>query len=252
MRIVVKVGTSSLAHSSGRINVKAINTLVKVLSDIKNSGTEVIFVSSGAAGVGRGRLQMAEKPADLATQQATASIGQSRLMHIYDDEFSKFGHHTSQILITIADIDESYHKQNFVNMLNRLLELGVLPIINENNAIGTDDILIGDNDRIAAIVASAVEADLLVLLTDVDGLYDSNPNTNPNAKMLEVIEEITPALYEMVDGKSSLGTGGMGTKIDAAKIAADGGCDTIIANAKDPAILYDILNGTARCTHFKA
>ena len=252
MKVVVKVGTSSLAHSSGRINVRSIKALIKVLSDLKNSGVDIIFVSSGAVGVGRGRLLMEEKPKDLPTQQAAASVGQSKLMHVYDDGFSKFGHPTSQILITVADVDEAYHKDNFVAMLNRLLELGVIPIINENNAIGTPDILIGDNDRIAAIIAAAVEADLLILLTDVDGLYDSNPNKNPDAKFFEVVEEITPQLYELVDGVSSLGTGGMGTKIDAAKIAVDKGCETIIANGKDPAILYDILAGTARCTRFKA
>lgn len=250
MRIVVKVGTSTLAHETGRINIRRLERLGKVLSDIKNSGVDLVLITSGAVGVGRGKLFMREKPKDLTTKQAAAAVGQCELMHMYDKVFSKFSHTTAQILITIDDIDEETHKHNFVSTLNRLLELNVIPIVNENNAIGTHEILIGDNDTISAIVAGAVNADLLVMLTDVDGLYDSNPHVNPDAKKIDVVEEVGPEHYALVDGTSAMGTGGMGTKLDAVKIAGANGCDVIIANGTDPGILYQIIDGENVGTRF--
>ncbi len=252
MRLVVKIGTSTLAHKTGRVNIRRLERFGKVLSDIKNSGVELVLITSGAVGVGRGKLMMREKPTDLITKQAAAAVGQCELMHIYDKVFSKFGHKTAQILITVDDVDENAHKNNFVSTLNRLLELNVIPIVNENNAIGTHEILIGDNDTIAAIVAGEVKADLLVLLTDVDGLYDSNPNINPNAKKIDIVERVGPEHYALVNGTSSQGTGGMETKLDASKIAGDKGCDVIIANGTDPKVLYDIIDGKNVGTRFLA
>lgn len=251
MRIVVKIGTSTLTHSTGRINIRRVESLCRILSDLKNAGHEVILVSSGAIGMGVGKLMLNEKPKDIPTKQAAAATGQCELMYVYDNEFSKYNHIIAQILITNADIENEKHYKNFRNTITRLLELQVLPIINENDTIATDEISIGDNDTLGAIVAVSVDADLLILLSDIDGLYDSNPKDNPDAKLISEVYEITEDIEKMGGGKGSeLGTGGMETKLNAAKIATEKGIDMVIANGSNPELLYDIVEGEKIGTRF--
>lgn len=251
MRVVVKIGTSTLTHSTGRINIRRVESLCRILSDLKNAGHEVILVSSGAIGMGVGKLMLNEKPKDIPTKQAAAATGQCELMYVYDNEFSKYNHIIAQILITNADIENEKHYKNFRNTITRLLELQVLPIINENDTIATDEISIGDNDTLGAIVAVSVEADLLILLSDIDGLYDSNPKNNPDAKLVTDVYEITEDIEKMGGGKGSeLGTGGMETKLNAAKIATEKGIDMVIANGSNPELLYDIVDGEKIGTRF--
>lgn len=251
MKIVVKVGTSTLAHPTGLLNIRHMESLCRVLSDIKNAGHQVILVSSGAIGMGVGKLSLKERPTDMASKQAAAAVGQCELMYTYDKLFGEYNHVTGQILVTKSDIEKEENRKNFVNTLNRLLDFDALPIINENDTIATEEIAIGDNDTLAAHVAVAAKADLLVLLTDIDGLYTSDPRTDPNASLVPCVYELTPRIMSLGGGKGSgLGTGGMTTKLSAAKIAVEDGCDMIIANGRDPAVLYDILDGKQVGTRF--
>lgn len=253
MRIVIKIGTSTLAHKSGLLNIRRVEGLVKAMSDLKNAGNEIILVSSGAIGMGAGKLSLADKPSDIPTKQAAAAVGQCELMYTYDKLFSEYNHTVAQILITGEDIEHSARRSNFENTVRRLLELGALPIINENDSIATDEIVIGDNDTLGAIAATAVNADLLILLSDIDGLYTADPHKDKNAVLLECVDKITPEIEGMTGGAGSrFGTGGMATKIKAAKIAVNAGIDMIIANGKDPAVLYDILEGKNVGTRFTA
>lgn len=253
MKIVIKLGTSTLAHSTGRLNIRRVEELCKVISDLKNAGNEIIMVSSGAIGMGVGKLSLSEKPTDIPTKQAAAAIGQCELMYTYDKLFSEYNHTVAQILVTDEDIEDRERCINFENTLRRLLELGVIPIINENDTIATDEIIIGDNDTLGAIVATAIKADLLIILSDIDGLFTADPNRVKNAVMLHQVTEITKEIEEMTGGAgSNLGTGGMTTKIKAAKIAISGGTDMIIANGKDPDILYEIVDGKDVGTRFIA
>jgi glutamate 5-kinase len=251
MRIVVKVGTSTLAHPTGRMNIFLVEELCKVLSDLKNIGNEVILVSSGAIGMGMGKLNFKERPSDIPTKQAAAAVGQCELMYTYDRLFSQYNHTTAQVLITGSDLKNEQRHQNFENTLNRLLELDALPIINENDTVATEEIVIGDNDTLAAIVSVSVKADLLVLLSDIDGLYTADPRRDKSAKLLSVIEKLTPEIMALGEGKgSSLGTGGMKTKLHAAEIATSAGIDMVIANGSDPLKLYDIIKGEGVGTRF--
>ncbi|MBE6948905.1 MAG: glutamate 5-kinase [Ruminococcaceae bacterium] len=251
MRIVVKVGTSTLAHPSGHLNIRHMEDLCKVLSDIKNAGHEVILVSSGAIGMGVGKLSLKERPSQMAAKQAAAAIGQCELMYTYDKQFSEYNHIVGQILVTKSDIAQDEKKQNFINTLNQLLEFNALPIINENDTIATEEIAIGDNDTLAAIVAASAAAELLILLSDIDGLYTSDPHTDPNASLVPCVYELTPRIMSLGGGiGSSLGTGGMATKLHAAEIATEASCDMIIANGKDPYVLYDIIDGKQVGTRF--
>ena len=253
MRLVIKVGTSTLAHSTGRINIRHVESLCKVMSDLKNSGIEVMLVSSGAIGMGVGKLNLSRRPDDMATKQAAAAVGQCELMYTYDKLFSEYNHTVAQILLTGYDVrsEESYN--NFKNTMYRLLELGVLPVINENDTVSTEEIGIGDNDTLAAIVATSVNADLLVLLSDIDGLYTADPHKDANAKLIESVDSINEDIIAIAGGTgSSLGTGGMVSKINAAKICMDSGCDMIIANGENPEILYDIAEGKRIGTRFIA
>ena len=251
MRIVVKVGTSTLAHSTGHINIRHVEELCKVLSDLKNAGHEIILVSSGAIGMGVGKLSLKEKPTDMATKQAAAAVGQCELMYTYDKLFSEFNHTVAQILLTGLDLEDPTRYHNIKTTMNRLLELKVLPIINENDTVNTDEISVGDNDTLGAIVAVSMHADLLVLLSDIDGLYTADPHTDSNAKIIEEITEITPEIEALGGGsQSGLGTGGMATKISAAKRCVAKGTDVIIANGSAPAVLYDILDGKKVGTRF--
>lgn len=252
MKIVVKVGSSTLTYATGRINIRHMEEFVKVLSDLKNAGHEIILVSSGAIAMGMGKMDLSARPRDTAGKQAAAAVGQCALMYVYDKLFSEHDHSVAQILLTSEDLrDEKRHK-NFENTLNRLLELHIVPIINENDTVTTEEISLSDNDTLSALVACSVGADLLILLTDRDGLYTANPSEDPGARLIGVVEEITPEIEALGGGSSSsLGTGGMITKIGAAKTVTAKGIDAVIANGHNPQLLYDILEGKQVGTLFK-
>ena len=252
MRIVVKVGTSTLAYPTGRLNIRLTENLVKVLSDLRNAGHEIILVSSGAIAVGFGKLLLPARPTELSVKQACAAVGQCELMYTYDRLFTVYNHTVAQLLLTGADMDTPDRRQNFQNTLTRLLEMGALPIINENDTVSTDEITsIGDNDTLAALVSHCIRADLLVLLSDIDGLYTANPHTHPDARLIPQVAEITPDILALADGAgSALGTGGMSTKLRAARMVTADGADMVIANGSHPELLYDIADGEPAGTRF--
>ncbi len=253
MRTVVKIGTSTLAHATGHLNIRRVEEICKIISDIKNAGHEIIMVSSGAIGMGVGKLGLPGRPNDIPTKQASAAVGQCELMYVYDKLFSEYNHTVGQLLITGADIENETRHNNFSNTLTRLLELGAIPIINENDTVATDEIVIGDNDTLAAIVAKSVKADLLVLLSDIDGLYTADPHKNPDAQLIQEVNEISAEIYELAGGKgSALGTGGMVTKLNAAKICLNCGCQMVITNGDNPENLYSIIDGEPIGTKFVA
>ena len=243
-RIVVKVGTSTLAHKTGLMNIQRMERLVKVLADLKNSGKEIILVSSGAIGVGVGKMGLKEKPTDTPAKQARAAIGQCELMYCYDKYFSEYNHSVAQVLLTRDIIDSPERKQNVVNTFQNLLRYGVVPVVNENDTVAVEEIVFGDNDTLSAIVGSLVGADLLIILSDIDGVFDQNPRVNPNAKLIPHIPEITDSIRALAgDHGTSLGTGGMVTKITAAQIGLNAGFPTVILNGSRPENLYDLLDG---------
>ena len=251
MRIVVKVGTSTLAYHTGLLNIRRVERLCRVLSDLKNAGNEVVLVSSGAIGMGVGKLALQERPQDIPTKQAAAAVGQCELMYTYDKLFSEHNHTVAQILLSSGDVEDPRRRENFHNTLFRLLELGALPIVNENDTVVTEEIRIGDNDTLAAIVAVSAGADLLVLLSDIDGLYTADPRRDPGAGMIHEVTELTPEILSLAQGEgSSLGTGGMVTKLRAAAMAMENGMDMVITNGADPDILYDIAGGVPVGTRF--
>lgn len=251
MRIVVKVGTSTLAHPTGRLNIRHVDRLVRVMADLKNAGHELILVSSGAIGMGVGKLNMNEKPDDIPSKQAAAAVGQCELMYTYDKLFGAYNHTVGQILITSEDIEEKERRLNFENTLNKLLDLGAIPVINENDTIATSEIKVGDNDTLGAIVAKVTGADILVILSDIDGLYTEDPNENSDAKRITVVEEITEEIESIAGGAGSrFGTGGMLTKITAAKMVMENGCDMVILNGDEPEKMYDIIEGKPAGTRF--
>lgn len=244
MRIVVKVGTSTLAHGTGRLNIRRTEQLCRVLADIKNAGNEVVLVSSGAIGMGVGKLGLSEKPKDIATKQAAAAVGQCDLMYTYDKMFSEYGQTIAQLLLTGADFKSEERHHNLHSTLHRLLALGVLPIINENDTVATEEIKVGDNDTLSALVACSAEADLLILLSDIDGLYTGDPHKDKTATLIREVEKLDERIMALGgDAGSALGTGGMATKLHAAEIATGAGCEMIIANGENPDILYAILSG---------
>ena len=253
MRIVVKIGTSTLAHPGGRLNIRNVEELVKVLSDIKNAGHEIILVSSGAIGMGIGKLNMDRAHMDVPAKQAAAAVGQCELMHTYDTLFLKYSHTVGQILITSEDIEDPERRKNFENTMKTLLEFGALPVVNENDTVATTEInSVGDNDTLGAIVAKTIDADVLVLLSDIDGLYTADPNKDESAQLIETVEEITEEIKSIAGGAgSSLGTGGMATKLGAAQMVTEVGCDMIIFNGNNPEKLYDIVEGKKAGTLFK-
>ncbi len=252
MRIVVKVGTSTLAHSTGNINIRHVEELCKVMSDLKNAGHEMILVSSGAIGMGMGKLSLKERPQDMPTKQAAAAVGQCELMYAYDKLFSEYNHTVAQILVTGLDLEDGERYKNIQNTINRLLEMGALPIINENDTVSTAEISVGDNDTLGAIVSVSLNADLLILLSDIDGLYTSDPHKDENAQLISLVTKITPEIAALAGGKgSSLGTGGMATKIGAAEVCMKSGTEMVIANGSNPYVLYDIVEGKNIGTRFK-
>ena len=255
MRIVVKVGTSTLAHKGGRMNIRRVELLCKVLSDLKNAGCEILLVSSGAIGMGVGKLGLTGRPEDMPGKQAAAAVGQCELMYTYDKLFSEYNHTVAQILLTADDISDPRRSGYVHDTLERLLGWGVLPVINENDAVAIDEIgihtTIGENDTLSAIVAKLVDADLLVLLSDIDGLYTADPRTNPDATLIPVVEAITEDILALAGGAgSSLGSGGMATKLKAASLAMDAGIDMMITNGENPEILYALLEGKSVGTRF--
>lgn len=251
MRIVVKVGTSTLAHPSGLINIRRVEELCKVMSDLKNAGHDIILVTSGAIGMGAGKLQLSERPRDVAAKQAAAAVGQCELMYTYDKLFSEYNHTVAQLLMTGSDFENEERHINFKNTMDKLLEFKALPIINENDTVATEEIKVGDNDTLSAMVAININADLLILLSDIDGLFTADPHSDPTAKLISVVSEINDDILALGGGEgSSLGTGGMRTKLNAAQICTENNCDMIIVNGEDPDILYDIVEGKAVGTRF--
>lgn len=251
MRIVIKVGTSTLAHATGHINIRRVEQLCKVMSDLKNAGHELVLVSSGAIGMGVGKLGLNSRPEDMAGKQASAAVGQCELMYTYDKLFAEYNHTVAQILLTGDDLNDEKRRANFHQTLFRLLEWRALPIINENDTISTEEIGIGDNDTLGAIVAVNVGADLLVVLSDIDGLYNADPHTHPDARLIPLVETLNDDVMALAGGAGSkLGTGGMATKLRAAQIATAAGVDMVIANGEHPETLYDIVAGVSVGTRF--
>ncbi len=251
MRIVVKIGTSTLAYATGQLNIRRVEELCKTMSDIRNAGHELILVSSGAIGMGVGKLGLRTRPRDIPTKQAAAAVGQCELMYVYDKLFSEYHHTVAQLLITADNLSNETRHANFTNTLNRLLELGAVPVINENDTVATDEIVIGDNDTLAAMVAESVEANLLVLLSDIDGLYTADPHADPTARLLPVVHRVDDGIRALAGVSSTdQGTGGMVTKLRAAEICLNCGCEMVIANGREPRLLYDIVEGKPVGTRF--
>ena len=247
-RIVVKVGSSTLTYDNGSINLTRIEKLTRVLSDVMNSGKEVILVTSGAVSVGVSKLKLKEKPKTIREKQAAASVGQCELMHIYGKFFGEYGHTVGQVLLTRDVVEDDHIRSNVCNTFETLIENRIIPIVNENDTVSIDEIenivRFGDNDNLSAIVSKLVNADLLIILSDIDGFYDSDPRKNMDSKLLREITEITPELEECCGGAgSNLGTGGMITKLAAARTATDSGVHMVLANGEEPKIILDILNG---------
>lgn len=255
MRIVVKVGTSSLTHATGRLNIRIIEELVKVLSDIANQGNEIVLVSSGAVGLGVGKLNLLEKPKDMPTKQAAAAVGQCELMYTYDKLFSEYNHTVAQVLLTGHNVtNDKKCRANVENTMNRLLELGTIPIINENDTVSTDELdeisSLGDNDTLSAIVAVSIKADLLVLLSDIDGLYTADPHKDKEAKLISRVTSLEEVAKMAADTAGKQGTGGMKTKLSAAKLVNENGISMLIVNGSDPKNLYKIMDGEIVGTKF--
>ncbi|MBR2335614.1 MAG: glutamate 5-kinase [Clostridia bacterium] len=253
MRIVIKIGTSTLTHAKGRVNLRRIESLCRTVSELMNAGEEVILVSSGAIGMGVGKLRLSERPHDIAGKQACAAVGQCELMYTYDKLFAEYSHTVAQMLLTAPDLSCDDRRTKFIATTERLLSMDVLPIINENDTVATEEIEFGDNDTLAARIAVCVNADLLVLLSDIDGLYTADPRKYQSAELISEVYEITPEILALAgDAGSSLGTGGMETKLRAAKISTEAGCDMVISNGASPEILYDIVEGKSVGTRFFA
>ena len=252
-RIVIKLGTSTLTHKTGRLNIRRMEKLVRVIADLHNSGKEVIIVSSGSIGLGVGKLGLRERPSDTPSKQAAAAVGQCELMYLYDNLFDNYGIIVAQMLLTKTIIENPERKKNVENTFEKLISMGVVPIVNENDTVAIDELEleIGENDSLSAIVATFAHADLLVILSDIDGLYSSDPHKNPDAKRIPVVTEIDEHITDIAGGAgSALGTGGMATKINAAKIANDAGIDMIIMNGNNPDKLYDLFENNETGTLF--
>lgn len=251
-RIVVKVGTSTLAHKTGKLNIRRVEKLVKILADLSNSGREIILVSSGAMGLGMGKLGLVKKPTDTPSKQALAAVGQCELMYMYDKMFGEYNIVVAQLLLTkYILLDE--RKANVENAVNKLLEQGVIPIVNENDTVAIDELELemGENDSLAATIAAVAKADALVILSDIDGLFDDDPKKNEGARLISVVRDIDNNIKAVAKGAGSkLGTGGMATKIKAAEIASQAGIDTVIMNGRTPEKLYDLFQGKQIGTRF--
>ena len=251
-KIVVKVGTSTLTHSTGLLNLKCIENLARQLSDIHNRGIQVVLVTSGSIGAGMGKLGLKVRPKTMREKQAAAAVGQGILIHMYEKFFSEYGKTIAQILLTKEDIVDKKRYLNARNTFSTLLSLGVIPVVNENDAVAIDEIKVGDNDTLSAMVTSLIGADLLIILSDIDGLYDSNPRVNPNANIIHTVKNITDEIKRSAKGAGSkLGTGGMLTKIKAAEIVIAANASMIIAEGSDTNIINEILEGLEIGTLFQ-
>lgn len=253
-RIVIKVGTSTLTHKTGRLNIRRMEKLVKVISDIQNSGRQVTLVSSGAIGLGMGKMGMQNRPTETPLKQACAAVGQCELMYIYDKLFGNYNITVAQILLTKYILDTP-RKNNVVNTFEQLFARGVIPVVNENDTVAIDELELefGENDTLAAHVAQFSDSDMLIILSDIDGFYDANPKINPNAKLIPMVTEINDDIRKLAgDAVSGLGTGGMITKINAAEMAMNAGIDMAILNGRNPDILYDLFDGKQVGTIFTA
>lgn len=255
-RTVIKVGTSTLTYENGKINYRRVESLCKVISDLQNRGEQIIFVSSGAIGVGMGKVGLEARPHETRKKQALAAIGQCELMFMYDKLFGEYNHSVAQILLTRYAVETIQKRQNVINTIEELLNMNIIPIINENDTVAIDELEgnnFGDNDMLSAIVSRLVSADRLIILTDIDGLYDSNPKTNPDAKKIDTVTEITPEILNMAAGTgSNRGTGGMITKLQAADYATQKGTEVYVINGSNPEDLYEIFDGNNIGTVFCA
>lgn len=255
-RTVIKVGTSTLTYENGKINYRRIESLCKVISDLQNSGEQIVFVSSGAIGVGMGKVGLDTRPSETRKKQALAAIGQCELMFMYDKLFGEYNHSVAQILLTRYAVETEQKRQNVINTIDELLSMSIIPVINENDTVAIDELEgnnFGDNDMLSAIVAGLVGADRLIILTDIDGLYDSNPKTDPNARKIDVVEEITSDILNMAAGTgSNRGTGGMITKLQAADYATKKGTEVYVVNGSNPEDLYKVFDGNNLGTVFRA
>ena len=250
-RIVIKVGTSTLTYDTGKINIRRMVKLCSVLADLHNSGREVVLVTSGAIGVGVGKLGLKERPKDIPGRQAAATVGQCELMFMYDKYFGEHGVKTGQLLITKSDIENDQRRVNLENTFEKLFEYGAVPIINENDSVATEEIVYGDNDSLSAIVAKLIHADALIILSDIDGLFDDNPNENPDARLIPVIREINDEIRSLCGAAGTdRGTGGMVTKIHAAEIATGANIPTVIMNGEAPQDIYKLIDGHSIGTIF--
>lgn len=249
-RIVVKVGTSTLTYQTGKMNLKRMDRLAMVLSDLHNQGKEIVLVSSGAIGIAMGKLGLSEKPSDIRKKQAIAAVGQCELMYLYDKLFSQYNNTVAQILLTKDDVAIPKRKRHTQNTVNSLLEMGIIPIVNENDTISVDEIEIGDNDNLSAIVADLLDADLLVLFSDIDGLFSDDPRKNADAELIDIVYDINSVKHLAGGAGTNRGTGGMVTKIEAAELATSAGINMIIANGENVDSLYDILDGNLVGTLF--
>ncbi len=252
-RIVVKVGTSTLTYDTGKINLRRMSKLAQVLSDLKNAGIEIALVTSGAIGVGVGKLGLKERPKDTPGRQAAATVGQCELMFLYDKFFGEYGNITGQLLVTKDDFEDKERHRNLHNSFMKLFEYGAIPVINENDSVAVDEIVFGDNDSLSAHVAKIVDADTLIILTDIDGLFSANPREDENAVLIHCVDEITEEILALAGGSgTSRGTGGMITKLHAAQIATEAGIDTVVMNGSDPEEIYKLLDGRQIGTLFRA
>lgn len=249
-RIVVKVGTSTLTHKTGKTNIARISDLVNVLADLHNMGHEIILVSSGAIAIGTSRLGLKRKPDTIMGKQAAAAVGQGELMFLYDKFFGEYDVVVSQLLFTYDALENPGNKEHLTNTFNQLLEYGSIPVVNENDSVSIEELLNGDNDCLSATVAELIGADMLILLTDTDGLYDGNPSENPEARLIDIVEEITEEIEAFAGGAGKRGTGGFMTKVKAAKIATSAGIPVVVMNGADPKKIYDVLNGENVGTKF--
>lgn len=251
-RIVVKVGTSTLTYENGRLNLKCIERMAWVLSDLVNQGKEVVLVTSGAIGVGTARLAFSERPKEMKKKQAAAAVGQAVLIQIYQNFFKEYNQAIAQILLTKEEIQNEERKNNTLNTLHTLLNLGIVPIINANDTISTYEIEFSDNDNLSAMVAEMVEADLLILLTDIDGLYDKDPRIHTNAKRISYISEVTEQIHKMAGQKGSkFSVGGMATKVQAAEVCQKAGVNMVVAAGDEPTIIHKIIDGEDVGTFFE-
>lgn len=249
-RIVVKVGTSTLTHKTGKTNIARISDLVNVLADLHNMGHEIILVSSGAISIGTSRLGLKRKPDTIMGKQAAAAVGQGELMFLYDKFFGEYDVVVSQLLFTYDALENPDNKEHLTNTFNQLLKYGSIPVVNENDSVSIEELLNGDNDCLSATVAELIAADMLILLTDTDGLYDGNPSENPEARLIDIVEEITEEIEAFAGGAGKRGTGGFMTKVKAAKIATSAGIPVVVMNGADPKKIYDVLNGENVGTKF--